>query len=236
MPNIQGILYQPVDLEHFHQRPSTQPVPEILQPILQSGARLMLTPSRINQAGIVNDKNLRTLIPVLAQLKAMGHHYHGVVIGPDSSPSRANSRVLLEQAEQAGVADRFTILPHMNNIEDFYKHANIVVTLAPREPFGRTVVEAIACGVPVVGSRSGGIGEILNHFAPHWTVDPQNPLAVAETILRVASDTMTSSILAHGRAWVEQRCSVMEYARGVMEVTGLTHSIMPMDHTLIPNF
>ena len=120
----------------------------------------------------------------------------------------------------------------MNKIEDCYQHAHIVVTLAPREPFGRTVVEAIACGVPSVGSRSGGIGEILNHFAPHWTVDPNNPVAVAETILRVASDPMTSGILAHGRAWVEQRCSVQEYARAVMEVTGITRKVIHPEHTL----
>jgi glycosyltransferase involved in cell wall biosynthesis len=233
MPNIQGILYQPVDLEQFHQWPSTQPAPEGLKPILQSGARLILTPSRINQAGIINDKNLRALIPVIDQLKAMGHHYHGVVIGPDSSPDTANSRALLEQAEQAGVADCFTILPPMNNIEDCYKHAHIVVTLAPREPFGRTVVEAIACGVPVVGSRTGGIGEILNHFAPHWTVDPNNPVAVAEAVLRVASDPDTPKILAHGRAWVEQRCSVQEYARGVMEVTGIAYNVTDPEHTPI---
>jgi glycosyltransferase involved in cell wall biosynthesis len=233
MSNIQGILYQPVDLEQFHPGPSTQPVPEGLKPIVQSGARLMLTPSRINQAGIVNDKNLRALIPVIAQLKAMGHRYHGVVIGPDSSPNQSNTQSLIEQAEQAGVADRFTILPPMNNIEDCYKHADIVVTLAPREPFGRTVVEAIACGVPVVGSRTGGIGEILNHFAPHWAVDPNNPVAVAETILRVAADPLTSSILAHGRAWVEQRCSVTEYTRGVMEVMGIPHGVPHSEHTAI---
>jgi glycosyltransferase involved in cell wall biosynthesis len=236
MPDIRGILYQPVDLEQFHQQPSTQPVPEGLRAILRSGARLMLTPSRITQASIVNDKNLRALLLVIAQLKAMGHHYHAVVMGPDSSPDKANTRVLLEQAEQAGVTDRFTILPPMNNIELYYKHADIIVTLAPREPFGRTVVEAIASGVPVVGSRTGGIGEILHHFAPNWAVDPNNPVTVAETILRVASDPMTPSILTHGRAWVEQRCSVQEYTRGVMEVTGLTHSITPMDRTLIPNF
>jgi glycosyltransferase involved in cell wall biosynthesis len=230
MSNIQGILYQPVDLEQFHLRPSTQPVPESLQPIVRSGARIILTPSRINQAGIVNDKNLRALIPVIAQLKAMGHHYHSVLIGPDSSLEQANTHALTEQARRAGVADRFTILPPMNNIEDCYQHADLVVTLAPREPFGRTVIEATACGVPVVGSRTGGIGEILQHFAPHWTVDSNNPLAVAETILRVASDPMTSSILAHGRAWVEQRCGVQEYARRLMEVTGITHSIAPPEN------
>lgn len=97
-----------------------------------------------------------------------------------------------------------------------------MITLAPREPFGRTVVEAIACGVPVVGSQTGGIGEILHHFAPEWTVDPNDPVAAAEAIVHIAADPNTPNILAKGRHWVETHCSTVGYARKIMEITGLT--------------
>lgn len=221
MSDIRGILYQPVDIQRFNnQAPSTPPSVE-LQPILRSGARVMLTPSRLNQPGSVNDKNLRSLIPVLAHLKATGHFYHGVVIGEDKSAGQIYTQALLESAVISGVADRFTVLPPVVAIEDYYKYANVVVTLAPREPFGRTVVEAIACGVPVVGSRTGGIGEILNHFAPSWTVDPNDPVATAETIVRIAADPNTPNVLAQGKSWVKTQCSILGYARGIMEITGL---------------
>jgi glycosyltransferase involved in cell wall biosynthesis len=221
MPNIQGILYQPVDTERFNDHPNHNSPPVNLQPILNSGARVILTPSRLNKPRIVNDKNLRSLIPVLAHLKAMGHFYHGVVIGPDESPDGSHTRELLENAAQQGVADRFTILPATLNIENYYKYASVVVTLAPREPFGRTVVEAIACGVPVIGSSTGGINEILQHFAPEWTVDPNDPVAVAEAIVRVVSDTNTPDLLAKGKAWVETHCNVANYAQKMMQLTGL---------------
>jgi glycosyltransferase involved in cell wall biosynthesis len=220
MPKIRGIMYQPVDTERFNNHVLSSP-PTSLEPILKSGAKLILTPSRISQPGAMNDKNLRTLIPVLAHLKANGHFYHSVVIGEDKSPGQIYTQELLKSAKEQGVADRFTILPPTFGIEDYYKHADIAVTLAPREPFGRTVVEAIACGVPVIGSQTGGIGEILNHFAPQWTVDPHNPIATAETITRVLADAETPNVLDSARSWVENCCSVRTYTRELMKLTGI---------------
>lgn len=222
IPDVRHILYPPVDTERFNDRPPTGSPPANLQPILRSGARVMLTPSRISKPDKVNDKNLRALIPVLAQLKSTGHHYHGVIIGKDSSPGERRTQALLEYAERLGVADRFTVLPPTFAIEDYYKYADVVVTLAPREPFGRTVVEAIACGVPVVGSQTGGISEILHHFASSWTVEPNDPVAAALAIVRVAADPNTPTILESGRRWVETHCSTVSYARKIMEIAGLT--------------
>lgn len=220
MPDVRGILYQPVDTERFNDLPLSHP-PIALQPILHSGARVILTASRINQAGIINDKNLRALIPVLAHLKATGHLYHGVVIGEDKSPGQIHTRALLEGAERSGVADRFTVLPPTFAMENYYKYADVVVTLAPREPFGRTVVEAIACGVPVVGSRTGGVGEILDNFASEWTTDPNDPVATAELIIRIATNTDTPKVLAKARQWVETHCSIEGYSRRIMQLTEL---------------
>lgn len=227
---IQGILYPPVDRGRFrdcakrtseaNRLTKTAPPPE-LKPILASGAKILFTPSRISEPGHINDKNLRGLILVLAQLKQLGHYYHGVIIGQDYSPDKLNTRTLLELAEQLGVAERVTILPPTFVIEDYYQHADVVVTLAPREPFGRTVVEAIACGVPVIGSQTGGIGEILGNFAPQWTVDPDKPMAVAQIIIHLAKDANTSLILAQGQKWVESHCNPIQYAQKLMEIVSL---------------
>lgn len=224
IPNIQGILYPPVAQKRFSDRSLGYSPPPGLQPILDSGAKIILTPSRISQPAHVNDKNLRGLILVLAKLKELGHHYHGVIIGEDYSPDKLQTRILLELAEQLSVSDRLTILPPSFAIENYYRYADVVVTLAPREPFGRTVIEAIACGVPVVGSNTGGISEILGNFAPQWTVDPYKPMAVAQTIVRLASDPNTSYLLAQGQKWVESHCSPVEYAKKIIEIVNLNSS------------
>ena len=221
LAKIEGILYQPVDRERFNTSPAPNPPLPGLQKILDSGAKIMLTPSRISKPGHINDKNLRGLILVLAKLKELGYHYHGVIIGQDYSPDNLPTRTLVELAEQFAVAERLTILPPTFAIEDYYRYADLVVTLAPREPFGRTVVEAIACGVPVVGSNTGGIGEILGNFAPQWTVNPYQPMAVAQTIIRLTSNPNTDSVLTQGQKWVESHCSPIEYAKKIMEIVNL---------------
>ncbi|MGD1872501.1 MAG: glycosyltransferase family 4 protein [Mastigocoleus sp.] len=221
IPDIQGVLYQPVDFDRFNATPRTSLPPLGLEPIIKSGAKIILMPSRINKPGIINDKNIRAIIPVLSYLKKMGHFYHGVVVGPDQSNDGSYAYNLLETAQKAGVADRFTILPPSFVIEEYYKHSDIVVSLAPREPFGRTVVEAIACGVPVVGSRTGGTGEILGQFAPEWTITPEHPVDIAKTIVYTMSSSHTQDVLVKGRNWVRSHCNLKAYAQGMMIMTGL---------------
>ncbi|MBD6620512.1 glycosyltransferase family 4 protein [Komarekiella sp. 'clone 1'] len=218
--DIRAIMYQPVDLTRFQRQVILNP-PSELQPILKSGAKIILTPSRLNQPGGMNDKNLRSLIPVLAQLRASGHHFHCVIIGHDASPVQIYTQELLRSAKNAHIADYFTILPPTFAIEDYYSFADIVVTLAPREPFGRIVVEAIACGVPIVGSCTGGIGEILSHFASEWMVDPNDTLAAAQTIIRVTNDANTPKVLIKAKSWVEQNCTIDKYTQTMMEISGL---------------
>ncbi|MEM6613038.1 MAG: glycosyltransferase family 4 protein [Cyanobacteria bacterium P01_C01_bin.72] len=218
--DLRGVLYQPVDLARFNPKAIATPPPG-LEGIIASGAQIMLTPSRLNKPGIVNDKNLRALIPVIAALKQLGLNYHGVIIGDDTSADGSHRRDLEQQAAELGVSDRLTILPPTLEVESYYKCAAVVVTLAPREPFGRTVVEAIACGVPVIGSSSGGIGEILSHFAPQWRVEPNQPQEVARAIAEVAQADNTPQLLEQGIAWVNQRCSPIDYAKRMLKIVDI---------------
>lgn len=218
---IKGILYPPLDREKFGVHSDQTEPPSELKPILASGAKIMLTPSRISKPGQINDKNLRGLILVIAKLKELGHNYHSVIIGQDHSPEQINSKNLLKLATELQVQDRLSILPASFAILDYYRYADVLVTLAPREPFGRTVVEAIACGVPVVGSCTGGIGEILSNFAPHWMVNSEDPQAAAQTIIELQHNNSTSQTLLQGQQWIEANCSPQTYVRKMMQITGL---------------
>ena len=220
---IKGILYPPLDREKFSVRSIKSEAPSELNPILASGAKIMLTPTRISKPGQINDKNLRGLILVLAKLKKLGADYHSVIIGQDNSPEQINSKNLLKLAEELEVSERLTILPASFSISDYYQHADVVVTLAPREPFGRTVVEAISSGVPVVGSCTGGIGEILSNFAPHWKVNPEDPQAVAQTIIGLEQNyhAQTTQALLKGQEWIEINCNPQKYARKLAKIVDL---------------
>jgi len=181
----------------------------------------VLTPSRITKPYMVNDKNLRAIIYTMACLKAKNEDYHAVIIGEDASEGKFYSQQLITLASKLNVSDRVTILPPAYDIEKYYRHVDLVLSMAPREPFGRIVVEAIACGTPVIGSNTGGIGEILSHFAPHWSIPPDNPDEAAETIINVMASSDTPMHLMEGQLWVQKTCSVVKYATDLKTVVEL---------------
>ena len=56
------------------------------------------------------------------------------------------------------------------------------------EPFGRTIVEAMACGRPVIVSRAGGAAELFTHDHDAVGFTPNDPDALAQAILSLAGD------------------------------------------------
>lgn len=61
----------------------------------------------------------------------------------------------------------------------------VVVPSTWQEPFGRTVIEALSTGRPVVASRVGGIPEILTGPLERFLFDPRDEAGLVEQLLAV---------------------------------------------------
>ena len=70
------------------------------------------------------------------------------------------------------------------------------------EAYGNVVVEAMACGVPVVAYRRGGPGELVQPGLNGWLVEPDQPSALAEALERVDQIDRRQC-----RQWVEEQAS-----------------------------
>ena len=74
--------------------------------------------------------------------------------------------------KEKGVEQRIVWIGLQTSMADLYAIANVVVSTSIRpESFGRTVVESLAVGTPVVGYNHGGVGEILSEIFPQGKVD-----------------------------------------------------------------
>jgi glycosyltransferase involved in cell wall biosynthesis len=121
---------------------------------------------------------LRDAFGIGARLLVVGSDAQGDGCpGPEVARLQALSRELgLErQVRFAGQKPRA-------ELRHYYSAANVFVSTPWYEPFGITPLEAMACGVPVVGSAVGGIKDTVVDGRTGFLVPPNDPMAVAERL------------------------------------------------------
>lgn len=100
---------------------------------------------------------------------------------------------LERDAAQSGIAEALAITPPTAAIAQAYAASDLVLQLSRKpEAFGRTVIEALAVGRPVLGWAHGGVGELLRDLQPQGAVAPFDGaalVAAARMLLAQASPT-----------------------------------------------
>ena len=90
---------------------------------------------------------------------------------------------LRQIAIDLGIENSVEFLGHLSNPTPVYQVSDLtVVPSLWSEPFGRVVIESMACGTPVVGSRIGGIPEILTDEFQAGLFEPGNKQDLADTL------------------------------------------------------
>lgn len=93
-------------------------------------------------------------------------------------------RELEAEAARLGVADAVAFTEPTARIAEAYAASDLVLQLSRKpEAFGRTVIEALAVGRPVLGWAHGGAGELLAELQPAGAVPPFDAQALAQQTL-----------------------------------------------------
>ncbi|MEW6108847.1 MAG: glycosyltransferase family 4 protein [Nitrospirota bacterium] len=75
---------------------------------------------------------------------------------------------------------------HVDNLTDYLRSLDLVISPSRQESFGMSVLEAIAAGTPVLASRTGIVPDIMGCDSP-WTFLPGNPEHLAITWMNIPS-------------------------------------------------
>jgi glycosyltransferase involved in cell wall biosynthesis len=166
-------------------------------------------PGRLLSVGrLVPKKGFGTLIEACGLLadRAVPFHLDLVGDGPLAGHLRAKAA-----AERVG--DRVTFHPARTQSElvEFYRRAG-VFALVPaiqsdgdRDGVPNVILEAMACGVPVVASAISGIPEVVDDGRTGLLVPPDDPVALADAIERLLADPRASNALARRAAAAVQQ-------------------------------
>jgi len=101
-----------------------------------------------------------------------------------------HSREELEQlAAGLGLGDRVGFVPFQHDVAPVYRSLDVVVHASTLpEPFGLSVVEAMACGRAVVASDAGGVREIVEPGCTGLLHQPGDACDLASRLRELASD------------------------------------------------
>ncbi|OEH55792.1 N-acetyl-alpha-D-glucosaminyl L-malate synthase BshA [Oceanobacillus sp. E9] len=78
---------------------------------------------------------------------------------------------MVRLVNELGLQDKVQFLGKQNNISDILSMADLMLLMSEKESFGLVLLEAMACGVPSIGTNIGGIPEVLTHEETGFIVD-----------------------------------------------------------------
>jgi glycosyltransferase involved in cell wall biosynthesis len=155
---------------------------------------------------LVGWKGIQVAIQAMQKLRGRGR-FHYLVVGD------GNYRQTLEvRVRDLGLGDRITIMGTVPRAEvpGLYSLAGAAVFPSiGDDAFPNSVVEAMACAVPVVATPSGGIPEAVMDGETGLIVPPRDPGRIAEALVRLAADPAIARAMGEkGRLRVMERFHV----------------------------
>jgi glycosyltransferase involved in cell wall biosynthesis len=151
-------------------------------------------PTIVTAGRLAHAKNLPLLVDSLEQL-ARRVPFRAWVLGQGELEGDLRRRLV-----KAGLADRVTLLGFQPNPWKFMARADVFLLTSRYEGFGNVLIEAMACGLPVVATASYGTRDIVRHGRTGLLVERHEAGDVAGALERLLTDgRMRDELAAHAR-------------------------------------
>jgi glycosyltransferase involved in cell wall biosynthesis len=174
-------------------------------------------------AALNSGKGHEVLFRALAPLRARAWHLECVGSRAQDAATAARLDVCLQDL---GLADRVALVGELDAeaLAQAYDRADVFVTATLRETYGMAVAEALARGLPVIGTRTGAIAELVGDDAG-LVVAPGDAGALSAALANVLDDASLRARLAAGACRARDRLPTWEQAIGRMAaaLSQITH-------------
>lgn len=163
------------------------------------------SPTIICVANIRPLKGHKLLLEVVKQLQEKYPSLRAVLVGKDLTDGK-----FFRDMREAGLDDTYTWLGFQSDVRSCLRQADIfVLPSLYREGLPSSILEAMYERLPVVGTRVGGVPELIEHGKTGLVVPPRNPQALREALLKLLqSPELRESFGQAGRIRVEKEFSI----------------------------
>ncbi len=144
-----------------------------------------------------------------------------IVGGPQyrSAGSQFTEAELRRRVDELGLTDHVAFVPFQRNPECVFRALDVIVHASTLpEPFGRTIVEGMACARAVIAANEGGAAELFESGVDAVGVPPRDPVALANACATLLSDpAMRQRLGLAGRETALKRFSRARMAREILD-------------------
>lgn len=144
-----------------------------------------------------------------------------VLIVGDAPPDKIKySQELEDLSRRLGLTKYVEFLGRRSDMPEILSKMDLLVlATVTQEAFGRVIIEAFACGVPVLATSVGGVTEIIRNGENGLLVPPEDPHAMADAIVKILKDRRLSKNLAKvARRDVEEKFALDKMVKDTIKV------------------
>lgn len=143
-------------------------------------------------AHLSNFRPVKNVIGVVQMFALLRKRMSAKLLMIGDGPQTAEAFAL---AKSLGVVEDVKFLGNREDVDQILCAADVFLLPSNYEAFGLAALEAMACGVPVVASRVGGVPELVQDGVNGFLVDPDDYITGAERLFQILSDQGTAKRL-----------------------------------------
>lgn len=175
------VVYNGVNLEEYHRTRTAEAAR--LKLGLPTDSLILAAIGQIGprKGGDITLDAFARLAPKIPRLQLL-------FVGDPHRGQEAFAEELKARAAEPPLAGRVHFFPFTEQILPYYEAADVNLLISRSEGFGRTLIEAGALGIPSIGTRIGGIAEIIVDGVTGHLIPPEDPAALARAIESLAGN------------------------------------------------
>jgi len=174
------VIYNFIDADYYQRSPASATLKQALAP---NGEKIILHISTFRPI-----KRITDCIEVLARIKSLekgsGSQLQVKLIMCGDGPERAGAEALAAQLGVERFVD-FVGKKPQSDIRDYLSAADLFLLPSESESFGLSALEAMACEVPVLATRVGGVPEVIEEGGCGYMFDIGDVNGMAEIAVRI---------------------------------------------------
>ncbi len=211
-PERLHVVYPGIDFAALDQNAS-EPLPPPLETWLlrKSGSII------VHAAMLRGEKGHMTVLSALHDLRERWPDVRYVIAGEGVEWDRINNEI-----KRLRLESRVYMAGMISPVASLISRSDLLVMPSSYEPLGMAQIEALAIGVPVIASRTGGIPETVEHGTTGLLAEPHQVSAWTSALDEALSNPQRMRNLARaGREVVRQQFSSETNRREILRIAGL---------------